>query len=367
MVEERFRKHFDFILLFTVLLITVFGAILVLSAAHTDAAGSKFLQKQIIWAVMGLVVMIILANSDYRILRKFSRPIYAGNLFLLLVVMFMGHSSKGSQRWISLGFFDLQPSEIAKISLIITLANYLLMNQRLIKEPGVFFKSLLHVSIPAVLILKQPDLGTSLVLIAMWAGMIFIAGAKKRYMVIFIVVGALLFGMMWHFNVLKPYQKSRVTSFIDPASDPRATGWHVQQSLVAIGSGKITGKGLFKGSQNRLHFIPEQHTDFIFTVTGEELGFMGSLLTLALYFVFLWRILRIMAECEDRFGQLVSAGIFSVFAFHVLENLGMTLGIMPVAGVPLPFMSYGGSSMLVNMSLVGILESIHLRRHKIMF
>jgi rod shape determining protein RodA len=223
-------------------------------------------------------------------------------------------------------------------------------------------------AIPMVLILKQPDLGTSLVLMSIWFGMLYIAGARVKHLALILAVGALMAFVAWHVpGVLKDYQKARLTSFINPEADPRGSGYHIKQSRIAIGSGQFTGKGLFKGTQSQLRFIPEQHTDFIFTIVGEEIGFLGSSILMLLYFGLMWRGASILSETEDYLGRLIAAGILSMFLFHILVNLGMTMGIMPVTGVPLPLFSYGGSNMLANLTAIGLLMGIYVKRHKIAF
>jgi rod shape determining protein RodA len=280
----------------------------------------------------------------------------------------MGHSSKGAQRWIGFGPFTVQPSEFAKVAVIITLAVFLVKHREKITEFKTFMLSLVHVGVPLLLVFKQPDLGTALVLTAIWFGMMFIAGANNKHLAGFLV-GVIAIGLVgWHTpHVLKDYQKDRLTSFIDPAQDDKGAGYHVLQSRIAIGSGQVTGKGYLKGTQGQLGFIPERHTDFIFTVVAEELGFVGAGILILLYFALLWKAVTIMSETEDVLGRLAAAGICCMFLFHVVVNVGMTLGIMPVAGVPLPMFSYGGSSLLANMTSLGMLVGIGMRRHKINF
>jgi rod shape determining protein RodA len=218
-----------------------------------------------------------------------------------------------------------------------------------------------------LLILAQPDLGTSLVLIAIWFGMTFIAGAHVKHLAAVLAVGLLLSAGMWHFNVLKTYQKNRLVAFIDPDADPRDTGYQVRQSRIAVGSGQVWGKGFGKGTQARGRFIPENHTDFIYTVIGEEGGFIVSAVLVLLYGGILYRGVVTIAQAEDMLGKLLATGIVSMYAFHIIVNMGMTIGIMPVTGVPLPLISYGGSNLLLNMTAIGLLLGVGMRKHSITF
>ena len=231
-----------------------------------------------------------------------------------------------------------------------------------------FVHSLMYLGVPMLLIFKQPDLGTSLVLLAIWMTMIFIMGTDIKNVILFALAGLVMIVVAWEVpGIMKDYQKKRVITFIDPAADPRGSGYHVTQSRIAIGSGQIMGKGFLHGTQRELSFIPEQHTDFVYTVVGEEMGFVGAIAVLMLYFMVLWRGLAIMAATEDSTGRAIAAGIVGMFMFHIVVNVGMTIGIMPVTGVPLPMFSYGGSNMMANMMAIGLLEGISMRRHRINF
>ncbi len=262
-----------------------------------------------------------------------------------------------------MGGFQIQPSEFAKVILIIALAVFLVKRLETIGSFKTFVHSFIYLAVPMLLIFKQPDLGTSLVLIAIWTAMVFVMGTDIKNIVIFVGTLAVLVAAVWlmpHF--LKPYQRNRLITFVNPSADPLGSGYHVAQSRIAIGSGQLTGKGLLKGTQRELSFIPEQHTDFIFTVVGEEMGFVGAVGLLALYFTLIWRGLVIMSVTEDTTGRAIAAGIVGMFIFHIFVNMGMTLGIMPVTGVPLPMFSYGGSSLMANMMAIGLLEGIGMRK-----
>jgi rod shape determining protein RodA len=314
---------------------------------------------------------------DYGVLFRYANYLYGLNIFLLSAVLIAGHSAKGAQLWLKLGPLGGQPSELAKVLVIITFAVYLVKHQDRLNSWRELLPAFLHVGIPLGLILAQPDLGTSLVFIAIAFGMLFVAGARSSLLLKIIGAGVLIFTVALVGNLkfglplpLADYQISRLIVFINPYLDGqggRGAGWHVIQSLVAIGSGGFWGKGLFNGTQVQGNFLPEHHTDFIFSVVGEELGFIGATFIIGIYFVLLYRVLRIAFKSKDQFGIYIAVGIASMWGFHILENVGMAIGIMPITGIPLPFLSYGGSSMLANMLSAGLLLNINLRREKVFF
>lgn len=372
-VQKQGWRQLDWVILGSVVLLCISGIFTIKSALHLDQHPLDMVRKQIVGAVVGIVAAVFLARTDYELLLKRAAPyLYPLNIFLLLVVLthFGGHEAKGASRWIRLGPVQLQPSEFAKIILIGTLALFLTRHSAAITEWRTVLRSLVHIGIPMLLIARQPDLGTALVLLAIWTGMMVIAGARPVHLLTLALGGIVLFAGIWHFNpghVLKDYQKNRLQVFLNPASDPRDTGYHLRQSEIAIGSGGISGEGYGRGTQSNGKFIPEQHTDFIFTIVGEEGGFIVCAGLLALYLLLLVRGVLIMAECEDQLGRLLAAGVLSMLTFHIVVNAGMTMGIMPVVGVPLPFFSYGLSSLLVNLLAVGILLSVAARKHRVMF
>lgn len=352
-----------------VLLICVGGLFAIKSAQHMNPHALDYVRKQAVGIAVGGVALIALALSDYdRLLKRFGGLLYAINLVALLVVKLVGHSSHGAARWISLGPIQIQPSEFAKVILICTLALFLQKHGETIRTWPTVLKSLVHIGVPTLLIAAQPDLGTALVLLAIWFGMMAVGGAKASHLLLVLLAGILLFATMWHFSiVLKDYQKSRLVVFLNPDADPSGTGYHIRQSEIAIGSGGFTGEGYGQGTQSNGHFIPEQHTDFIFTIVGEEGGFVGCLVLLGLYLFVLQRGVAAMAECEDRLGRLLAAGVLSLLTFHIFVNIGMTMGMMPVVGVPLPFFSYGLSSLLVTLCCIGFLLSVAARKRRVMF
>jgi rod shape determining protein RodA len=290
------------------------------------------------------------------------------------LVLVLGHTAMGAQRWINIGPFVFQPSEFAKLIIIVTLADFLAGREGKLRNLKELIPCFVFVGVPMVLILLQPDLGTSLVFIAVLFGMLFIAAGRPLLVCGIFGAGLLgAIGMVWaHLKFgtwipLHDYQLKRLIIFLDPWSDIQGAGYHVIQSQIAIGSSGFWGKGLMRGTQSFLEFLPIRHTDFIFSVLAEEFGFLGVLLLLTLFAVFLYRGVRIAAESRDLFGTLMAVGVVSMFAFHILVNIGMTVAIMPVTGLPLPLVSYGGSNMITNLAAIGVLLNIYLRRQKTIF
>lgn len=365
-IEYRYIRNFDFALVLSAAAILAFGCVAIYSASGTRAA--HYVERQLVYSFVGVIGAVLAASIDLEMYQRYAGKLYGWTIILLMIVLKFGHQSKGAVRWIGIGPFQFQPSELAKVILIICLAIFFARRQDEINQPKTVLLSLLYLAVPMLLIFKQPDLGTSLTLVAIWAVIAFVAGVDAKYLLAVGLFTVLLGLAAWCIpGVIKDYQKARLESFINPSADPLGSGYHVIQSRIAIGSGRFLGKGYLKGTQRKLRFIPEQHTDFIFTVVGEEMGFVGAVGLVALYFIFLWRALNIMAAVEDVRGRLMSAGITGMFLFHVFVNIGMTLGIMPVTGVPLPLFSYGGSSLVTALIAVGLLEGISMRRHKISF
>lgn len=363
-------RRIDSTLLLTVLGLALVSLLIISSATHAnipDHPGQfDFIIKQGIFLVIGLAVSGGLLYFDYHKLYRFVPVLYVVNLLLLLIVRFAGTSALGAQRWIQIGPFTLQPSEFAKIIMIICLARLMSKNH----EGYRTWKSLLPVAglmaLPTLLIFIQPDLGTSLVFMSITFGMLYIKDLNMNMVKKAFIAFVAVFPLIWFF-VLHEYQKMRILVLFNPSIDPYGSGYHVIQSKISIGSGGFFGQGLFAGTQSQLNFLPENHTDFIFSVIGEELGFIGAIFVLFLYFLLLYRTLMISRSSNDSFGSLLACGIFSMWLFQIFINVGMTLGIMPVTGIPLPFMSYGGSALLMNLLCVGLLMNIYLRRKKLMF
>jgi rod shape determining protein RodA len=377
MFYRRLLKDTDFTLLIAVLLLLALGVTIQASATSSMPVGGDpwhYTKRHAFYAVLGLGAMFGTMAIDYRSFARWAKFIYAGNLLILAGVLVIGTSSMGAQRWFYVGSMSIQPSELAKLAIIVTLATQLSRRIDRLQRWTDLFLPFVHVGLPALVILVQPDLGTSLVFAGILLGMLFIAGARWTHLLA-LYGSALVTITSWvilhlKFDVwipLKTYQLNRLIVFADANIDPLGAGYHIRQALVAIGSGRLFGKGLFAGTQGRLHFLPMQHTDFVFAVVGEDLGFIGAAGILTLFLIIILRGIRIAAEAKDPFGTLVAAGVVSMLAFHVLVNVGMTVGIMPIAGIPLPFISNGGSAMIANCAAVGLLLGIHLRRRKITF
>ncbi|HHP50868.1 MAG TPA: rod shape-determining protein RodA [Moorella mulderi] len=369
-------KQLDFILLALVLMLCLISLVVLTSASVSIASDPYYYaKKQLLWFVLGIIGLALVVWIDYHQFRDVQWYLYGLNLLLLAMVLFAGHEAKGAQRWINLGPFLFQPSEFSKLILIITLACFL--ENRKLERWQDFLWPLGYVLLPILLILKQPDLGTALVLLAILWGMLFFAGANIRILLGGTLAGLVLaVGLLYcHFHYglpipLKDYQLRRLVVFLDPYNDGQGgtgAGYHIIQSQIAIGSGGWWGVGYCQGSQVQLNFLPEHHTDFIFSLIGEELGFLRSAMILLLYFLIIYRMLQISSEARDPLGSLLVGGVVSMLAFHVMVNVGMTMGVMPVVGIPLPFLSYGGSSILTNMMALGLVLNVYMRRKKILF
>lgn len=360
----------DWVLMAAVLALVTLGTLLVWSATSTrdDLTGgdpNAFLRKQLVNVAIGLVLMVAVVATDHRWVRILAPLAYLASVGGLVMVLVAGSTINGSRSWLQVGGMSIQPSELAKLAVIIGMA--LVVAERTERRWGRRVGSLEVVAmlaiagVPAVLILLQPDLGTMLVLSATVFGVLAVAGAGRRWLggltlgAVGAAIGAVSAG------VLKPYQVDRFLAFTDPDLDPRGAGYNVEQARIAVGNGGLFGQGLFDGSQTRSGFVPEQHTDFIFTVAGEELGLVGAGFMILLLGVVVWRALAISAQAGDLFGRVAAAGIACWWGFQAFQNIGMCLGIMPVTGVPLPFVSSGGSSLFAGMLALGLLQNIHLR------
>src|SRR3954462_4463550 len=339
------------------------------NATQDDIPGAPdyYLVRQAAYGAVGIVFMIVLARFDYSRMREWRWGIYGTMIGLILLVLAIGSAAKGSQRWIPLPFFNLQSSELGKLLLVLALAGVRADRLRYRGDKETTCRILLAAIFPAMLVIAQPDLGSGLVYMAIAAAVLFVAGTKWTHFLVlsvlavgsisFVLIGAPAAGI----DVLKPYQTDRLTAFLNPTDDPRKQGYQLKQAINAIGSGQKTGRGPDGATQTKLDFIPEHHTDFIFAVVGEEFGFAGCALVLSLYALLLWRALRVLTMAKNVFGALVAGGIATMLAFQIFVNVGMTIGIMPITGVPLPLMSYGGSSVLVTFMAIGILQSIHVQ------
>ena len=385
MLDKRLVRNFDFLLFILILLITgigLFGISLATRSpvgetdgAVSEAIGSFNLRQvklQIVWFASGLVLMLAVISIDYHTIGDLSMYFYWLVVGLLIAVIFLGTKGGGAQSWIAIGPYRLQPSEFSKIAIILALAQ--IISKR--EEKGINnFRSIvrlfLTLAIPFVLVFLQPDAGTAMVLIVIFMGMIFVGGIHYKLLFAAIGAGIAAIPIVW-FNFLDSYQKHRILVFLNPSMDPLGKGYHATQSKIAIGSGQLTGRlgsggFLFENMLSQLNFLPAKDTDFIFSVTVEALGFLGGITIIVLYFLLLMRTMRIAAKARDTLGSLICAGVASMILFHVFESIGMAMGIMPITGIPLPFMSYGGSFMWTNMIAFGLVLNVGMRRQKITF
>lgn len=362
-IDRRLASHFDWPLFGLAIGLTLLGIITIYSATYSiieERAGIAA-SRQATWFLMGLVAMVLAFSVDYHYVDRVAYPFYAAVLLLLFVVHFMGTEGGGSQRWLHLGFFALQPSELAKLSLVLVLAKHFQYD-----EPSDGY-GLRESWIPFVLatpllllILLQPDLGTAVIVLLVFLSVLLMGGLRVRSFASLVAGGLAMLPIGWHF--LKPYQQMRVWTFLNPDLDPLGAGYHVIQSKIAVGSGRFFGKGYLQGTQNRLDFLPAQHTDFIFSVFAEEWGFIGSVILLGLYVALIFLALGAVARSKDRFGAMLAFGVVAILFWQVVINVAMVTGVLPVVGIPLPFFTYGGSSLLAMMVGVGLVINVSMRR-----
>ena len=349
-------KKFDYVLLLSAFLLLAIGITAVYSATYTRT--TSFYQKQILWAIIGTGMFFTFSNIDYRIYSRYSKLIYIFNVVFLISVFIFGSKVLGAQRWIKLGPISIQPSELAKLFVVLTFSDLLIRNY---KDTFRGFKDLIlsgiHIVPIFLLVAAQPDLGTGVVILFVYMVLIFLNGIDYKTYFTLCGVGAALMPVAYFF-ALKPYQRQRVFTFLHPEDDLLGSGWNIIQSKIAVGSGQIFGKGFLNGTQDKLRFLPESQTDFIFAVISEEFGFVGSVTIIGLYFLLIFTILKIAQKTEDRYGQLVCYGIAAIIFFHTLVNIGMVIGVMPVKGLPLLLLSYGGSSLMFVSTMVGIVQSV---------
>ncbi len=402
MIDRRIIKNFDFPLLLATIFLILIGILIIFSASSKENEMQKYFIRQSYFLIISLIVFFSVLNIHYETFDRWAYIFYIFSIILLLSVYFFP-AQAGARRWITFGSFGIQPAELAKISLIFTLGQYLKRNFGKIKKFKDLIVPFILTGIPIILILKQPDLGTALTFIPIFLSMLYLSGLPFLY--IFLIISPmislifynwlylwigyiifLLFFLWWRCNngfdsvlafiintvsgilgfkllgLLKTYQKKRLLAFIYPELDPLGSGYHLIQSKIAIGSGGFMGKGFMSGSQNKLDFLPAQHTDFIFSVVGEEFGFIGSFFLIMIFSFIILRGIDIAAKAKNIYGALISVGIISVFSFHIIVNIGMTVGIMPITGIPLPFISYGGSSLLGFMIMIALLINVSMRR-----
>lgn len=360
--DRRLVSHFDWTLLLLTLILVGVGVLTVYSATYEKGQElSPVLLRQFSWVALGLVGMFAAFAIDYRRLEGLAYLLYGLSIILLLLVPILGSSGGGAQRWIDLGLFSIQPSELSKVALLIVLAREF---HRHAPPQGYGLLDLLYptmvMAVPAGLVLAEPNLGTAVILGLLFVSIAFAAGMRLSVVAIVGGAGGSMLPFLWHF--LKPYQRQRVLTFLHPDTDPLGTGYHMIQSKITIGSGGLWGKGFLQGTQTRLDFLPEKHTDFVFAVLTEEWGFIGGVVILALYGALLARLLVIAWKARDRFGSFIAVGAASIIFWQLLINIGMNLGMLPVVGVPLPLVSYGGSSLLTVMIALGLVLNVSTRR-----
>jgi len=383
MFDKKLIKNFDFLILILISLLVGFGLIGIGVAMREpvqddeyrlfDMIGNfnlHYVKLHLLWFGVGLVAMLVVLSVDYHLFAEMSPYIYWTVVAMLLYVFFRGHIAGNARSWISFGSFYMQPSEFAKISMIISLAKAIAKK----KDEGEGLNSIKdllpllgRLVIPLALIIDQPDFGTAMVFIAIFFGMIFVAGISYKLLLGTIGAGVAAVPLMWY-GLLSDTQKNRILVFLNPGMDPLGAGYHVIQSIIAIGSGRIWGKGILTDNTlSQLNYVPAKNTDFIFSVTVEALGFVGGAIIICLYLCLILRTIYLATKAKDNFGSFLVIGVVSMMVFHIFENIGMTIGLMPVTGIPLPFMSYGGSSMITNMIAYGLVLNVGMRRQKINF
>ncbi len=360
MIDRRLITHFDWLTFATVIALALIGLASVYSATHVHQA--DIYRKEVYWMVIGVTCLLLAVIFSYSLLESFGYVFYAATNLGLVLVYVIGSSYGGARRWISLGFFSLQPSEIAKLALVVVLAKY--FSSKSMPRKGMTLKELivpsLLMAVPFLLVVKQPDLGTGIIIGMIFVSMVLLVKVRLRTLIGTIVTFALCAPFMW--MSLKDYQKARLSSFLNPGADPLGTGYHLLQSKIAIGSGGFFGRGFTHGTQSKLMFLPEHHTDFIFAALAEEWGLIGSMIVLGLFLTLILGGLNTANNAKDRFGYLLAFGITAMFFWHAVINLGMVSGILPVVGVPLPFISYGGSFFITSMISAGLLINVYMRR-----
>ncbi len=376
MFSERWFAKLPWGIVGIILAIAAIGLAAVYSATYTSRGPSPLFYKQLIWVSIGLVVMFLAILPDYHTIGRYAYVLGMVSISLLLLVMIIGRTGMGAQRWLAIGPFAFQPSELAKLSLTLALSRYFAEDP---KRGGYELRDLvipgLMVLVPLALVLKQPDLGTALMLLLTSTLIVIIAGIRLRSVFIVMMTGVILLSAVFlvppvrHkiWGSLKPYQQNRIRAFIDPSSDPLGSGYHANQSKIAVGSGQITGKGYRKGTQSQMAFLPERHTDFIFAVIAEETGLVGASVLILLYLGFLLIGVDTAKNAKDRLGVLMASGIVSMIALYVFINIGMAVGIVPVVGVPLPLVSYGGTSIITTFLALGLLLNIQVRRFMLFY
>jgi rod shape determining protein RodA len=360
-------RRLDWVLLFALIAVVAYGLWAIDGITRHDPGGSA-LTRQALYASVGAVLFVAMLFVDPDTFRRFRRPIYFGTLAVMGFVLAAGAATRGSRRWIDVGFFTFQPSEFGKVVFVLVLAGFVTERARSITSATASISILAYGLVPIALVFVQPDIGTALVYTAALAAVLFISGTRWIHLGILLALTTVAaLAVLWllpaaGMNVLKPYQSARLTGFTHPANDPRGATYNLRQSITAVGAGGLRGRGVLGATQTRLNYLPEHATDFAFASLSEERGFFGASILLLLYLLVVWRALKIVTGARDLYGAIVAGGIAFMFMFQVFVNSAMTMGIAPITGVPLPFVSVGGSSMITNFLAIGILQSIHLRR-----
>lgn len=362
MMDKRLYKDFDKSLIAAAFFIFLIGLLTIHSATQSRGLefGESFILRQVNSMCIGIILFIIVVKISYQRFIDIAYILYSLNIVLLALVLLLGHARLGAQRWFAIGGFAFQPSEFIKLNLVLSLACYAGTKKDRMSEISSLLVPCILMAVPFVLVLLQPDLGTGLLLLPIFFSILFISGAKRRYLITMILIGLAFLPVFWHF--LRDYQRQRLLVFINPNVDPLGAGYTIIQSKIAAGSGGLFGKGWLAGTQNQLNFLPERHTDFIFSVIGEEWGFLGSVAVVLLYFFIIQRALTIASLTTDMYGKAIATGVAAMMALQVVINIAMTIGFMPVVGIPLPLISYGGSSLVMTMIAIGLLVNVNMRR-----
>jgi len=368
MIDKRQIRNFDFTLLLVSVLLAVYGLIVIYSSTHFLEDPFHYVRRQGMWLLFGLGGIFVIILFHYVNFYYWAKYFYALVVLMLILVLFIGRGAQEATealRWIDLGFVDIQPSEYAKPVLVLMLAKFFSDREKQMESFFDLVPAFIYTGILLGLIFMQPDLGTSLVFAAILLGILYMAGVKLQHLGLVIGVGLACIPVLWY--LLEGYQRMRLIVFLNPELDPMGAGYQLMQSIIAVGSGGQWGQGLLEGTQAQGGFLPEQHTDFIFSVLGEEMGFAGVVVLIILFFVLVYRILWIGAQAKDKFGAYICSGVAVMLIFQVIVNIGMTVGVMPVTGLPLPFMSYGGNALFANFLSIGLVLNVSMRRHKIQF
>ncbi len=376
MFDSRLLKKFDYSLFILIAVMLVFSTVILYSATQSISTDPFFyIKKQLLFILLGIIGLFLVININYSLFASYQWHLYLLNLLLLASVLLFGKEVNGAKSWIDFGSFYFQPSEFSKILIVLSFAQFLNTRRDKLNSLLDLLPCFAYFFPPMLLIMAQPDLGSALVFLGILFGMVFVAGARPGLLaaigsgVVGTFIGFLMACLHFGFSIpyIKEYQVMRIIAFLNPYEYAQGAGYQLVQSLIAVGSGGIWGTGLRQGSQVQLNFLPYHHTDFIFSVVGEELGFVGGLMLLLLYFLLVHRLIQIAMEAKDVYGTLIVTGVASILVFHVLVNIGMTIGIMPITGIPLPLFSYGGSNMLATLLALGLAFNVSMRKQKILF